>query len=64
MLKLNFTYLIIVLVAISLSSANLVAYSRCEKDARKRLQGYVTQGIMGRVLGGATGGFGIGKLFG
>jgi hypothetical protein len=47
----QFAYLLIVAVALSLSSANLLAYSRCEKDARKRLQGYVTNGILGKMMG-------------
>eukprot|EP00042_Codosiga_hollandica_P022522 m.84433 g.84433 ORF g.84433 m.84433 type:complete len:215 (-) comp50824_c0_seq1:80-724(-) len=36
LLKLNFSYLIIVVVAISLNTANLIGYRKCDTDARNR----------------------------
>jgi hypothetical protein len=50
-LKLNFAYLVVVLVAIALSAANLLAYRRCDKDQAKKLSGFVQTGIMGGMMG-------------
>ncbi|KAJ1913195.1 ribosome assembly [Mycoemilia scoparia] len=47
--SLRFQWLLIVVIAIVLSSANLIGYSRCDKDAKRRL-GQLT---------GQSGGFGI-----
>jgi len=50
-LKFNFAYLVVVMVAIALSAANLVAYRRCDKDQAKKLSGFVQTGIMSGVMG-------------
>ena len=42
-LKLNVDYLLLVVIAVLLSGANLVGYLKCSKEAKKQLQGLRTQ---------------------
>jgi hypothetical protein len=61
LIKLNFTWLLIVAVAMSLSIANVIGYTKCEKDAKKKVSGFVSRNLVGGILGsgmtGLTGGF-------
>lgn len=41
----NFKWLLVVLVALALSGANLVGYWKCERDAKQKLQAFIAQRI-------------------
>jgi len=45
------------ILAISLNMANVVGYTKCERDAKKNLQGFVAQGLMSGLMGGGGGFF-------
>lgn len=53
----------LVVLAALLNSANVVGYTKCEKDAKKKLQSSVAQGLMGSMFGG-DGGSGWTKIVG
>jgi hypothetical protein len=57
----HFTYLPLVITAFSLNSANVVGYTKCEKDAKKKLQSAVAAGVMSNLMGDS--GNGWGRLF-
>ncbi|KAI3636053.1 hypothetical protein MIR68_005934 [Amoeboaphelidium protococcarum] len=70
-IKLNFTWLLLVMLALSLNTANLVGYSRCEKDRKQRYKNNsffsVNTGLLGDMMTGGGGGgqFGMmAKMFG
>lgn len=44
-LKFNFTWMLVVLVALALSSANVVGYLKCKTDAKKQVKGFVASGL-------------------
>jgi len=52
-LKLNIQWLIIVVVALSLSGANIVGYTKCRKDAKQKLASFVEGGVSS-MMGNAT----------
>ena len=58
LLKFNLEWLVVVVVAITLSGTNLVGYYRCDKDAQKKMseamQGTAMMGALYRVGGGLT----------
>mmetsp|Transcript_40 Transcript_40/g.44 ORF Transcript_40/g.44 Transcript_40/m.44 type:complete len:246 (+) Transcript_40:163-900(+) len=45
LLKFNIQWLIIVVVALSLSGANIVGYTKCRKDAKQKLASFVEGGM-------------------
>ena len=54
--SLNFSYLLIVAVAIALSGANVIGYWKCQKDASSRIQSFTQSWIVGRLAQQAMGG--------
>ncbi|KAH6568610.1 hypothetical protein BASA50_000427 [Batrachochytrium salamandrivorans] len=63
-LKLQASFFVITLVAVSMTMANLIGYTQCEKDAKKRVASYIAdQGIMGNVVSSIISSR-IGSLFG
>jgi hypothetical protein len=48
------SYLVIVLVALSLNCANVVGYMKCRKDAKKKLEGAATNFVIGQMFNRAT----------
>ena len=51
LIKLSFVWLGVASVALTMTSANLAGYIKCDKDAKKKMQGAVAQGLMGTMLG-------------
>lgn len=49
-LKFNVSYLVIVITALILSSANLVGYYRCNKDATEQMRNYIGKTILGQAM--------------
>eukprot|EP00164_Ancoracysta_twista_P003124 GFYU01004162.1.p1 GENE.GFYU01004162.1~~GFYU01004162.1.p1 ORF type:complete len:223 (+),score=55.68 GFYU01004162.1:28-669(+) len=43
LMKMNLGWLLVVVVALSLSCANVVGYFKCQKDARKKIQSFITK---------------------
>jgi hypothetical protein len=41
---------VIVILAITLNMANVTGYTKCDRDAKQKLQGFVTQGIMNNLM--------------
>jgi len=54
-LTLSFRKLLIVIVALTLSGANLIGYWKCEKDAKAKLTGFAGRIIADRLYRNATG---------
>ncbi|KAI8913287.1 echidna-like protein [Gorgonomyces haynaldii] len=51
-LKFQFSFLVISLIGVFMQAANLVGYTKCEKDAEKNVRDYVVQqGWFGSLLG-------------
>jgi len=48
------SYIVIVLVALALNSANVVGYMKCRKDAKKKLEGAATKFVVGQMINRAT----------
>ncbi|KAG7400408.1 Golgi apparatus membrane protein TVP23 A [Phytophthora boehmeriae] len=46
-LKFNVEWALIVLVAVALSGANIIGYTRCKKDAKQKMQSLMSQGALG-----------------
>lgn len=46
-LKFNVEWALIVLVAVALSGANIIGYTRCKKDAKQKMQSLMSNGTMG-----------------
>ncbi|RLN45033.1 hypothetical protein BBJ28_00014645 [Nothophytophthora sp. Chile5] len=46
-LKFNVQWALIVLVAVALSGANIIGYTRCKKDAKQKMQSLMSQGALG-----------------
>ncbi|TMW64106.1 hypothetical protein Poli38472_014223 [Pythium oligandrum] len=46
-LKFNVQWLLIVLVALTLSAANIIGYTKCKKDAKEKMQALMSQGALG-----------------
>lgn len=49
-LKFNLSYLLLVVVALVLSSANIVGYYKCSKDATEHMRAYVQQTVLGAAM--------------
>ncbi|KAI5080949.1 hypothetical protein GOP47_0004132 [Adiantum capillus-veneris] len=47
--KLNFDYLLVVGVCLALSIANLIGFTRCQKDAKKRIQAFASETVASHV---------------
>ena len=52
---LNFSYLLIVAVALTLSGANVLGYWKCQKDAAGRVQSFTQNWLVGRLAAQAMG---------
>ncbi|KAJ3097487.1 Golgi apparatus membrane protein TVP23 A [Phlyctochytrium planicorne] len=55
LLKFSFSWLLVVIVAIVLNMANVIGYTKCEKDARQKLSNYIAgnsyvQGFVGNFI--------------
>lgn len=50
LLKFNVSYLVIVVMALVLSSANLVGYYRCNKDATEQMRNYIGKTVLGQAM--------------
>ncbi|GMF11553.1 unnamed protein product [Phytophthora lilii] len=53
-LKFNVEWALIVVVAVALSGANIIGYTRCKKDAKQKMQSLMSQGALG-ALGTSAG---------
>ncbi|XP_027936077.1 Golgi apparatus membrane protein-like protein ECHIDNA [Vigna unguiculata] len=49
LIKLQADYLLVVGVCLTLSVANIIGFTKCQKDAKKRIQQFATQTIVSRV---------------
>lgn len=49
-IKLAFMWSVIDAVAITLSTANLAAYTKCDRDAKQKLKGFLSQQFMQNLL--------------
>eukprot|EP00168_Porphyra_purpurea_P021261 TRINITY_DN937_c0_g1_i1.p2 TRINITY_DN937_c0_g1~~TRINITY_DN937_c0_g1_i1.p2 ORF type:complete len:254 (-),score=106.13 TRINITY_DN937_c0_g1_i1:355-1038(-) len=49
-LKFNLSYLLLVIVALVLSSANIIGYYKCSKDATEQMRAYVQQTVLGAAM--------------
>ncbi|KAJ1966798.1 Golgi apparatus membrane protein tvp23 [Dispira parvispora] len=56
LIRLDFQWLLVVIVAVVLSSANLVGYMRCDKDAKQKWSGLANQAASSGMLGGMMSG--------
>ena len=48
--RLKLSYMLIPLVAVAMSAANITGFTRCSKDQRKKINEFITTGI-GRAMG-------------
>lgn len=46
-LKFNVQWAVIVMVALTLSGANIIGYTKCKKDAKQKMQSLMSQGALG-----------------
>lgn len=63
LLKFNLEWLLIVIVALMLSGANIIGYTKCRKDAKEKMQSILTSGALG-ALGSSAGSSILSKLTG
>ncbi|KAE8904429.1 hypothetical protein PF005_g2766 [Phytophthora fragariae] len=74
-LKFNVEWALIVVVAVALSGANIIGYTRCKKDAKQKMQSLMSQGALGAfsssagssimsTIGGLALGGGLGSALG
>lgn len=49
-LKFNMSYLIIVVIALVLASANIVGYYKCSKDATEQIKNYIGKTVIGHAM--------------
>lgn len=49
-LKFNLSYLLLVVVALVLSFANIYGYYQCNKDATEQMRSYVQQTVLGAAM--------------
>lgn len=49
-LKFNISYLIIVVIALILSAANIVGYYKCSKDATEQIRNYIGKTVLGHAM--------------
>ena len=50
LLKFDFQWLLVVIVAITLNAANIVGYTKCDKDAKKKLVHQFGDSIVGSIF--------------
>ncbi|KAJ8610812.1 hypothetical protein CTAYLR_006440 [Chrysophaeum taylorii] len=50
-IKLNIQWLIVIIAALSLSSANIIGYTKCSKEARQRLEKFAAGGVAQNLVG-------------
>lgn len=53
LLKLNVQWALIVVVAITLSAANIIGYTKCKKDAKEKMQALMSRGALGALSASA-----------
>lgn len=53
LLKFNVQWALIVVVAVTLSAANIIGYTKCKKDAKQKMQALMSGGALG-VLGASA----------
>ena len=70
-LKFNVEWALIVVVAVALSGANIIGYTRCKKDAKQKMQSMISQGALGALsssagssIMSAIGGLALGESIG
>jgi hypothetical protein len=56
-LTFKLSYLVLVLIALSLNSANLAGYTKCEKEAKKKNQVVTGSNVVSGLFDNAMGGF-------
>ena len=61
LLKFNVEWLLIVLVALTLSAANIIGYTKCKRDAKQKMQAMLTSGALG-ALGTSAGSSFLSKI--
>jgi Eukaryotic protein of unknown function (DUF846) len=49
-LKFNMSYLVIVVIAVLLSGANIVGYYKCDKDATEQMRNYIGKTVLGHAM--------------
>eukprot|EP00177_Eucheuma_denticulatum_P000905 GFKZ01001644.1.p1 GENE.GFKZ01001644.1~~GFKZ01001644.1.p1 ORF type:complete len:237 (-),score=31.01 GFKZ01001644.1:880-1590(-) len=49
-LKFNVSYLLMVVIALTLSSANIVGYYKCNKDATEQIRNYIGKTMLGHAM--------------
>jgi Eukaryotic protein of unknown function (DUF846) len=49
-LKFNLSYLVIVVIAITLAGANIVGYYKCDKDATEQMRNYIGKSMLGAAM--------------
>lgn len=54
LLKFNVQWALIVVVAVTLSAANIIGYTKCKKDAKQKMQSLMSRGALGAALGGSS----------
>ncbi|GLD97399.1 hypothetical protein PINS_up006083 [Pythium insidiosum] len=54
LLKFSVQWALIVVIALTLSSANIIGYTKCKKDAKQKMQSLMSQGALG-ALGTSAG---------
>lgn len=52
-LKFNIQWALIVAIALVLSAANIIGYTKCKKDARQKMQSLMSQGALGALSASA-----------
>ena len=54
-IRFSFLWAVIVCVALTLNSANVVGFTKCDKDAKKKLTGLVQTGLMSGLMSNTLG---------
>lgn len=49
-LKFNISYLLMVVIALTLSGANIIGYYKCNKDATEQIKNYIGQTVLGHAM--------------
>ncbi|KAG0604444.1 hypothetical protein M758_10G172700 [Ceratodon purpureus] len=58
-IKFNFDYLLVVVVALVLNIANIVGFTRCQKDAKKQIEDFARQTVGARVASSLQSAFSV-----
>lgn len=59
LIRLNFDYLLIVMVALVLGSANIYGYTKCRRDAKKQIQQFAAQTMANNFASTLTSAFSV-----